>query len=448
MRTRISASAVLMLALLTSAATSQQTLTLEEAKKVALENNLSVLQARNNIDAANSGVLAAYGNYLPTVSGTAYWSRYQNDRPASEPVYVNGVAIETGSTGRTLSNSYYAGLSASYTLFNGLSREGTLSQAKSTATSTEQTSERTKQSIIYTVESDYLNVLRTEQLVKVNEENLKRDSDQLAKIVESNKIGSASLADVYRQQSTVATDELALINAQNDFDKAKATLLALIGMEATADVVMRDATISTEISKQEIDSLRTLNMQALYHRAIDARPDYKSYAELLDAAASGVTIARSGYIPSLTASAGYALSGSEWSSLKDYKTIHWGLTLSWDIFDGFSTNASLQSAAVKRRNAEITLAQALRDISVDVRKAMLDLDAAGKQYEVCQKGLVSATEDRKIAAEKYNLGAGTLLDLNTANASLVNAEANIVNASYSFITAKRNLDYVVGEKQY
>jgi outer membrane protein TolC len=190
------------------------------------------------------------------------------------------------------------------------------------------------------------------------------------------------------------------------------------------------------------------NFKELSERAIANRPDYQAAGESFNAAEGAVTSARSGYLPSINASAGYGLIGDQFSTLSDTKSLSWGLSLRWNIFDGFGTNQALQSAQVQKRNAELALQQTQRNINVDIKKALLDLDAARKQYEVSLKGLVSSTQDYRIAEERYNLGAGTLLDLLTASANLVNAQANKVNASYNYITSKRNVEYALGERAY
>jgi outer membrane protein len=186
----------------------------------------------------------------------------------------------------------------------------------------------------------------------------------------------------------------------------------------------------------------------LERRSLESRADYKSALESYDGAVSGVTSAKSTYWPSLSASAGYGLSSDELSTLKDNRNLNWGLSIRWSLFDGFATNANVQLAIAGRRIAEIGLTQTERDIYAQLRKAILDFEAARKQYEVSQKGLTSATEDRKIAEEKYNLGAGTLLDLLTANAGLVQAQVNLVNSVYNYITAKKNVEYTIGERAY
>jgi outer membrane protein len=422
-----------------------RTLTLDEATKIALERNLNVVQAQNNASSSESSVLAAYGRYLPSLNASGSWTRTQMEGP----IYTQGVAIP-GSNAKQTTGSFSAGLSAGLTLFDGFDREANLNRAQSMSDATEHTLIRTKQSIVFQVESSYLNVLRQEQLVKVSEENLKRDRRQLERIVESNRVGALSLADVYRQQSQVASDELNLINAQNSFDKANADLVALIGLNVADEYRFADAAISTTLDSTELVSVRTKyrDLGVLTRTALTARPDLLGAKENLDASESSVTIARSNYFPSLSAAAGLSGNNAEFGRLFDYKTIYWGLRLNWTLFDGFATNQAIQSAAASKRNAEISVAQAERSISVEMKKALLDLDAAMKQYEVSQKGLISASEDRKIAEERYNLGAGTLLDLLVASAGFVSAEANVVNASYNYIIAKRNVEYVLGERTY
>ena len=423
-------------------------LTLDKAISIAMEQNVSVRQAYNNSNAAQSGVLAAYGSYMPSLSATGSWTRQETDRPNSVQL-IGGQPIVVPATSSTTGN-YSTGLSIGYTIFNGFAREAGFSAAVSSATSADQSAIRTAQQIVFQVQSAYLTVLRNRQLVKVSEENLKRDQRQLDRIVESNRVGALSIGDVYRQQSQVAQDEVSLISAQNTYDKSIADLVSLIGADVSVNYDISDPAIPDELKDSDFakDNVKMQSFEDMRQRAMAARPDYLSAKEGLNAAASGVTSAASNYFPSVSASAGYNLSNTEFDLLSKSKGINWGVSIRWTIFDGFSTNRSVQSAVAQRRNAELTLLQTERNISVDVKKALLDLDAAKKQYDASLKGLQSAQQDSKVAEEKYNLGSGTLVDLLTANAGLVNAQANKVNATYNYITSVRNLDYVIGEKKY
>jgi outer membrane protein len=423
-------------------------LTLDRAIAIALEQNISVRQAYNNSDAAQSGVLAAYGSYLPSLSAGGGWTRQQTDRPASTQL-IGGQPIQVPATSSTTSN-FNTSVNLGYTIFNGFAREANFSQAVSNATAAEQNATRATQQIVYQVQSAYLAVLRNEQLVKVSEENLKRDQRQLERITESNRVGALSIGDVYKQQSQVAQDELSLITAQNNYDKSVADLLALIGVDVSTVFQIADATIPSELTPADIDAInvRVKGFEEMRQRALASRPDFRSAKESYNAAEWGVTSASSAYFPSVFASAGYSLSNTEFSKLSDSRGLSWGLNIRWTLFDGFATNRSIQSAVAQRRNAELTLLQAERNINVDVKKALLDLEAARKQYDASVKSLTSATQDRRVAEERYNLGSGTLVDVLTANAGLINAQASKVNATYNFITASRNLDYVLGEKSY
>ncbi len=427
----------------------QQTLTMEQAVQLALQSNWSIAQSQNTVEAAHADALSSSGNYLPTVSLSAGWNRNQEDRTSPSTQVIGGVAAPLQTTFR-VTNSFSTGIDAQYTIFDGFRREGTRGNASSRATGAELDATRTKQSVVFQVERAYVNVLRNKNLVKVSEENLKRDQRQLERITESNKVGALSLADVYRQQSQVANDELDMITAQNNYDKSKADLISLIGANVFESYNIADSSLIAEISDTQLAETKALfaNETELNKRALTSRPDYLSYSESYEASGSGVTAARSGYFPSITAFAGYSLTNTEISTLSDNKNINWGLNIRWNLFDGFQTNQSLQNALATKRNAEISMRQAERDINVEVRKALLDLEAARKAYEVSQKGLVSAQQDHRIAEERYNLGAGTLLDLLVANAGLVNAQASRVNAACDYVIAKRNVEYVLGERTY
>lgn len=432
----------------TSAVAQEKTLTLQQAIDIALANNLSVVQSQNNLTAAESQSRAAIGQYLPSLDATGSWRRTQTDQSGYRGV-IQGTPVDFPASSET-NGSVSAGLSAGLTVFDFLGREGNVTAANARESSAKLGVVRTRQAIVYQTVSEYLNVLRTEKLVTVTEENLKRDQRQLERIVESNRVGALSLADVYRQQSQVASDELSVISATNNYSKAKVDLLALVGLDARQDYRFADPSLPTSIDSLETNALRSefRGLNLLQDRAIKARPDFKAAIENVNAADGSVTSAYSGYYPAIGAFGGYNLNGEKFENLNDNKNLTWGLSARWNLFDGFLREQQIQSAEVQKRNAEIEMAQTERNVTVEVKKAVLDLDAAMKALQVSDKALVSAAEDRKIAEERYNLGAGTLLDLLVANANSVNAEANRVNAVYGYLTAKYNLEFALGERAY
>ena len=424
-------------------------LTLDQARQYALQRNINVLQSQNAVDAAAANRLAAQGAYLPSLSTSAGWNHTQTNHKQATTTVIAGQPFEFPEI-FNVTNSFSTGLDAGLTIFDGLRREASLSSASSAEVSAEQRALWARQTIANQVYAAYFNVLRTQQLVKVSEENLKRDQRQLERITESNRVGALSLADVYRQQSQVAQDELDVIKAQNDFDFAKADLLALIGFGAEEEYEVSDPGIAVEFSEEDLATTREKysDLATLTRQALGARADYVGTVEDFNAAQADVRAARSGYFPRVSAFAGYSLSNTEISTLSDNKSLNWGLNLQWNLFDNFQTNRALEAATVGKRNAEVTLTQAERDISVQVKKAMLLLESARKSLDVARKGLRSAQEDRRIAEERYNLGAGTLLDLLVANAGLVSSEAARINAAYVYVAAKRNMEYALGERVY
>ncbi len=424
-------------------AQTKKTLTLSECIKIALENNTIIKQAEYSTQIQSASVMQAYGIFLPNLNLSGNWNRTQRE---SDLTYIPGLGTVPFRTSQTLS-SFSTTASTSIILFNGFANFASLNRAKSNYLSSDYNLKRAKQSAIFQVYQLYLNVLRNKQLLKVAQDNLKRSQRQLERIIEANRVGSVSLADVYRQEVQVGNDELSLIRAQANYDKAKADLLVYLGLIPSDEYEFEDPSIKMEIDTTEFEELRkrVKDLDDLILKAINARPDYKSAIASLNSAKSGVTVAMSGYMPTISAFGNFNLNSNEFSTLTKNRSIAWGISISFPIFDRLQLQTQVQQAKLNVKNAEVQVEQAKRQITADVKKAILDLESAMKQLEVAERQVKSAELDLKTAEEKYNIGAGTLLDLLIATANYTSAVSSRVNAIYDYIIAKIQLQYALGE---
>ncbi|MBR9978127.1 MAG: TolC family protein, partial [Bacteroidetes bacterium] len=181
--------------------------------------------------------------------------------------------------------------------------------------------------------------------------------------------------------------------------------------------------------------------------AVNRRADYRQADLSLQSAEKGVSIARAGHVPSVSAFAQYNWNNLELKDFTLYDRFIYGLQLSVPIFSNFQVSGAVQRSEIRRLDSEHELQQLRRTIATEVMKALNTLETAEKNLEISSKKLQSAREDQRIAQERYSLGAGTLLDLTTANANLTTAESDVVNATFNYMTAMRQVDYQLGRNQ-
>jgi outer membrane protein TolC len=169
----------------------------------------------------------------------------------------------------------------------------------------------------------------------------------------------------------------------------------------------------------------------------------------VEAANHALKASRARYLPTLGGYADYAWSSStnnygddddSWKSSSGY-----GLSLSWNVFDGFAREQSVTAAKINRNNSLARSSENRNLVTLEIKKAFLNIDKTRLQQSVAQENVDAATEDLKITEEKYNLGAATILDLLDAQVSLKSAQVLHIQAGFDLNLAVASLENAMGK---
>ncbi len=425
----------------------QEKLTLDDAIGIALHKNSTFLKSASQIEGFESGVQAAYGNFLPTLGANASWQWNKTDQQGFFVDQVTGQVIEGGQS--TQRRSYNIGLGSNWALFDGLANFANLSKTQDELQSAELTLERIKQDIVFQTMSLYYNIVYTEQLLRVKQDNLKWNEKNLETIKERNRLGAATLADVYQQEVAKGNAELELIRTENDLQTAKKDLLFYLGIDVLQEFAFADSLTSTEEVILNTDLLKSYeDLTEIVNQALSQRFDYQSALLNLESSRSGVTIAESGHWPSLVANGDYSWFGNTLSEVDKNKNLQVGLSLNVPIFLGWSVSNRVQLAEVQSKISEIEVSDLERDIKRQIKTNYLNLQAAQKALVVSEKNIAAARENLKIEEEKYALGSGKLLDVLIVNSRYTDALTSLLNSQFAYIVLSQQLRYYLGVLDY
>ena len=426
----------------------QEELTLDDAIQIALHKNSSLQISINGLEGFESNVQTSYGNFLPSLGVGANWDWTKSDVKGFGTIVIGGVSVPSVAT-TSQTRNYQWNVASNWTLFDGLSNFATLSQSKNDLESAEFSLERLKQDIVFTTTSLFYDIMNTQKLLEVKEDNLKWNEKNLETIRERNKLGAATLADVYQQEVATGNAELDIIRTHNQLEVAKNEILFYLGLD-----VLEEYYFSDEITDEEADVLKTdlaedyEKISEFVNDALKNRFDYRSAQLNLEGAKDGVTIAQSGHWPSLVASGGYSWTGSSISDLNNFRRSQVGLSLNFPLFLGWSVDNRVQFAKVDVKNKEVELSDLERIIKRQLQQTFLDLQAAFKFLNVSENNISFAGENLKIEQEKYSLGSGKLLDVLIANSNYTTALTDLINAQFVYLVLSEQLKYYVGVLDY
>lgn len=325
--------------------------------------------------------------------------------------------------------------------------------------------------LVNAVKKAYYNILLAEQSLAV----LRSSEATVSKTVEDTRVqyehGLASEYNLLTAEVQLSNLQPSIIQTANSIDIAKRLLkmylslpenvdLALVGTlddfrnailnggeELTTDISnnsqLRQLDIQAELLQQNLKLTQTSRMPSLvafgqfsYSGNDMQRPDFS--AMMGGGAAGGTT-------GGATGDAGTA------EAVK--KSFYWqhpisvGLQLSVPIFSGFKNTNKVKQVRNQIRQLDIQREYLAKSTDVQVRTSINNLLTAREKMFANEKTVAQAQKAYDISNTRYKAGAGTILELNTAELSLTQAKLNYSQAIYDYLSAKADYDKIIGKEE-
>ena len=427
--------------------TDVRVITIDQAISIALENNYSLKQAKNELDLAEDLIFSEKADFLPSVSVSMNGSRTTGQQFIFDRLNEGGDAFVDVS-----SQSISGGMNASINLFNGFNNILTLKSSQSNKESREQQYERAKELVIFNTASRYLQVLLDKELLAIAKQNLETSTTQLNQVLAQVELGARPMVDQFNQEAQVANDELVVTQRENTLSLNSLLLVRQLEIDplGSYDFIVPDLALN---DLPWID----VNIRSLVSEALSTRSDILSAEASISSLKYQMQITKNSLLPSLRASAGVSSRYSDQYSIPDEDVSFsdqffdqqvnrsLGLSFSLPLFNNWNRMYSIQSSVVQLKNAELNLDNSKMQVIQEVSQAYNDYSSYVKQLDASEKSLIASERAFQTQQERYNLGASTLIELTQAQSSFVSAQSNYTQAMYNLIFQEKLLDFYLGK---
>ncbi|QJB58017.1 TolC family protein [Pseudodesulfovibrio sp. zrk46] len=401
---------------------------LERAVKRALELNPQMTAIRAQLTGSQFGTRSAFGNFLPEVGGSYGYTNY-------------GRRL-TSTTRRH--DDWVANVNVTQPIFKGFNLLATWQRAKLTEESNQASLDNVELTLISSVQSNFLSLLKARMDVKSAEDSVARLESQLKVISAFYEVGLRPKAEVLDAEVDLATARQDLLTAKNSVSTQMAQLNTLLNIPLEADA---------NYVGQLKDFPFSLTLQDCLSRAYKSRPDLIIGKKSVEIAEKDSTIAASSFYPSVEGEwnyynkgvdAGLSRDGVYPYTSKEYYTV--GVTASMTLFEWGADYYDYKKAEENVKQVEAQLEETRLNAGFEVKTALLNINEAADRIEVAKKSVAAAEEAYRMAVARYQAQVGTNTDVLNAQSRLTTSEAQLSQALADYGTSVSTLFVAMGEK--
>lgn len=416
-----------------------ENLTLEQAVETAIKNNPSLTAADAQVDSAQAGVLRSSSGFLPKVNLSETFSRTDN------PLMVLGTKlnqeiVSPADFSPAIINSpgpisnYDTRLAVMQPVFNGGREYLGVRQAKLARDAAVQDRERAKQETAYNVVKAYYGVLLAKASYAVAQKSLET-SEANVKLAEARyKAGAVLQSDLLRAKVQYAEVKEMVTRAKNGFKLASAGLNFAMGVPQSTEYE-----VAGDLAPQEVKE----NLDAMIKEAGLRRPDLISAGLNRKNAETGVSQARTEYLPTLN-----LMGQVDWNSdtFAGDNAKSWAVmaVLQWNLFDGLVTRSKVKDSLAQSQRMKAMEEQTKSAVELQVRQAYYNLVASTDRIAATSSSVQEAEEGLRIVQKRYETGMTNFVDVLGAESALIRARTDALQAVYDNNIAAAELRLAAG----
>ncbi len=404
----------------------EDVLTVRQAVEAAVEANLALMKARDEVEAAQATKNVQRSNMLPTFS-----TRYSYTR--------DDEARSIGGFAETSKNEYNFIISLTQPIFRGFELINQYKIADLGLDAAKIDEKLTRLDVIFQTKNAYFSVLKKQKLLLVAQETVKNLEAQEEVARNFYEVGMTPLNDLLQVQVQVANAKQSFTVAQNNLQVA----------ESEFNVILRRPVNSTVLIS-DIQTFAPLENDFDYYidQADKNRLDIKLADLEVQIAEKEVEVAQKNYYPSVDLTGDYFRTGDE-PDVNGGEGIFtpdgWSITAtaSWDFWEWGRTYYGKKEKLSRLSKARLSKQEIRDQVHLQVKQAYLKVIESEKNIVTVEKALVQARENLRINEERYKEQVATSTDVLDAQTLLTVTQTNYVNALYDFKIAKAALQRAI-----